>query len=458
MRKSLATVTLLAAVVLAFAWVLGSQSQRFYQTALTRLQEKGMRVLDSRYRRGWFRSDASVRIELPPSVGRALDIGAISLRIESRIVHGPWDLEALRLPPSVALIENRVELPLAGSASLPLLLNTRVELDGSAETEIQIPSISRHIENSAMETEEGLGELKFSRGAANVEGRLDFPFVSLSIPDGFRIELRDLRAQADGSRWIRALYTGEGAMSLGRAELRASDASLLALGLSVTGKTVADGGLWNLELASQVEKLTLNDMAYGPSQVSLSLRRLPGDVLASLQQAMQRLSGSPRDPSLTVVAAAAILAEHLPLLLADDPRLTLDPVVITTTEGIIRGRLSLASQELTRNALERSDAWLGHLVGEGELSLPRPLLLRLLEGWERDQLLERLQRHGQSTAPPPETLDDEIVVSARQRLALLVRQGWLVEEAGGLAARAKLADAFLTVNGKTLPVGTAALP
>lgn len=455
MKRGLFTAAaLLAVVVLALPWVLGTKTQRVYETALARMQEQGMRVIDNRYRRGWLSSEASVRIGLPPGAGRPIGASATPVQIKSRIDHGPWGLGSTRLPPSAALIESRVELPVPWLESSPLLLRTSVELDGSGTTEMRTPAVWLVSESADLQTGEGRGELKFAARFANVEARFELPSVSLSIPGGIRFDLRDLRVRAEGARWIGALYTGDGTVSLERAELRAPDASLLAQGLVATGMTTSDDGLLSMELTQRVDELSVNGAAYGPSQVSFSLRRLPGDALASFQQAMQELSAGALDRTLTVVAMAAILVEHLPSLLAEDPRLALKEVEISTPEGRIRGRLSLGTQGLTRQTLERPGAWLEHLAGECDLSVPRPLLLRLLEGWQRSQLLETVPWSRQQTPVLPAMLDAEIATAARDRLDVLVRQGWLVEEVGGLRTNAMLADALLTVNGKTIPVGT----
>jgi uncharacterized protein YdgA (DUF945 family) len=310
MKRGLAAAAVaLAAVVLGLPWVLGAQFQRVYETALARMQEQGMRVIDSRYRRGWLSSETSVRIRLPRAVGQSLGFGPIPLRIESRIVHGPRGFGSTLLPPAAALIESRVELLFPGLELPPLLLKTRVELDGSGTSEIRTPAISHQTESADLQIQEGRGELRFAAGFADVEGHFDLPSLSLSIP-----------------------------------------------------------------------------------------------------------------------------------------------------EGRILGRLSVDGQGLTPQILERPGAWLEHLAGEGELSVPRPLLLRLLEGWQRSRLLETAQWRGQETPRPSEMLDTEIATTARERLDVLVRQGWLAEEAKGLTTTVMLADALLTVNGKTIPVGTVTMP
>ena len=454
MRQGLAVVALvLAAAIMGLPWVLGSQAEAVYEDALAQLQQQGVRVLDGRYRRGWFTSDASVAIELPQSSGQTPVV--VPLRLASEVAHGPWTHGSLRLLPSAALIESRLELLIPGIESLPLLLTTRVELNGGGVTRIRLPGLSQQSAALDMEMAEGAGELKFSAGFASVEGGFEIPSLSLSAPEGMRIDLQDLRTSGSGARWRAGLNTGEGSLSLGRAEVSAPDLSLLAGGLSVTGNAIPDGELLNMELVYRVEDLTVNGAVYGASQLSLFLRRLPGEALASMRQAMQEVTTGAVDESLVAVAVAAIVAEHLPRLLADDPELALERLEISTPEGVVGGRLSIASQGLTSDDLARPVGWVDRLAGEGELSIPRPLLLQLLEGWQYRQVQERLQQQGLQSPTLPQGLVKEVAMAAQEQLDSLVGQGWLAEKENTLTVALRLENALLTVNGKSIPIGTA---
>ena len=454
MRQGLAVVALvLAAAIMGLPWVLGSQAEAVYEDALAQLQQQGVRVLDGHYRRGWFTSDASVAIELPRSAGQTPVV--VPLRLASQVAHGPWTHGSLRLLPSAALIESRLELLIPGIESLPLLLTTRVELNGGGVTRIRLPGLSQQSAALDMEMVEGAGELKFSVGFAAVEGELSIPRpLLLQLLEDWRY--RQVLEQLQQQGLQRAgLNTGEGSLSLGRAEVSAPDLSLLAGGLSVTGNAIPDGELLHMELAYRVEDLTVNGAVYGASQLSLFLRRLPGEALASMQQAMQEVTTGAVDESLVAVAVAAIVAEHLPRLLADDPELALERLEISTPEGVVGGRLSIASQGLTSDDLARPVGWVDRLAGEGELSIPRPLLLQLLEGWQYRQVQERLQQQGLQSPTLPQGLDKEVAMAAQEQLDSLVGQGWLAEKENTLTVALRLENALLTVNGKSIPIGTA---
>jgi hypothetical protein len=331
-RGLIAAGALLAAVIAGLPWALGAHARSLYENALAYLQEQGMRVLDSRYDRGWLSSSAAVQLALPFEFKRNPGLGAASIQVRSRVHHGHLGLGIPRLAPAAALIESRAELP--SLESPPLLLETRVEMDGSGVTRIRLPVAAPAPADERPDTPQDLGELRFTAGFATAEGRFE----------------------------------------------------------------------------------------------------------------------------LSATTLAAILNEQAPLWPAGDSEPALDRIVIGTTAGAVRARLSLASRAPASEGAEKPEGWLERLVAEGEISIPRPLLQRLLEGWQRRELLEALRLEGLGSQRISADLKAQSAAAAQDRLAFLVRRRWLGEQAGALVAAFRLADALLTINGKTLPVAAAPSP
>lgn len=307
MKKGLAVAaTLLAATILGLPWALGSRAQTVYDNALAQLQEQGVGVLDSRYRRGWFTSDASVAIEVPQSPSQTQGAAVVPLRLESQVAHGPWTYGSLRLLPSAALIESRLVFLVSGLEPIALWLTTRVELDGGGVMRVRLPEISIHGAALGMAGADGSGELKFSPGFSSAAGWFEMPSLSLS-----------------------------------------------------------------------------------------------------------------------------------------------------TSKGVIRGRFSVVSQGLTTSEQPRPGGWIERLAGEGELILPRPQLLLLLEDWQQRQVLKQLQQDEVRSPTLPEGLENVVSTAAREQLDSLVRQGWLAEKDDNLKVAFRLEDTLLTLNGKSIPIGAA---
>lgn len=449
MKKGLlAAVAVLAAAVAGLFWVLGGQAERLYRDALGGLSAQGLSLVDSRYERGWFSSSATADLVLTTPPGGSPPAEGPRLHVASRIDHGPWSLAAPRLLPAAAVVDSRVELPVPGLDLPPLLLATVIELDGSGVTRLRLPPER----GTGLEVAEGRGEVRFARGRAS--GWFELPALDLTADVGVRIALRGLRTESAGTRWIGGLFAGNGSLTLTELRVQAPGGELIASGIAITAENVPDAGLMKARAEYRAEGLEVNGAQYAPSLLSISVSRLPGDELASLQQALWEASAEPVTGPMASVALGAVLASHLPRLLAADPGLALDRLEVTTPWGRVEGHLTLSTRGLTREVLERPGAWTAHIVGDAEIGLPRTLLIDMLENWRRQEALAELRkREGERAALPVET-EAEIADAAQDQLVGLIRDGWVVEREGRAMTAVKLADALLTVNGKGIALRT----
>ncbi|MEA3277175.1 MAG: DUF945 family protein [Pseudomonadota bacterium] len=457
MKKTFVVAALvLAAAVVALPWVLGGQARGLYENALAGLPAQGVGVLESHYERGWFGAQAIADLAPISRVGEGPAGQEARLIIASHISHGPWCLRAPRLLPVAATIDSRVDFSIPGMELPPLLLTTLLELDGSGVTHLRVPGAAGG-SGTGIEAAEGRGEARFSSGFAAGEVWFELPALDLAVDGGTQVHVRDLRTESAGSRWVGGLFAGEGSLRLGEMSVRFPDGDLLAKGISVAVESVPDGALLNMRADSRVDALRVNEAEYAPSRAVISLSRLSVEELASLQQALQDLSGGQVAQSMAGTAMAAIFASHLPQLLATDPGVALERLEIATPQGAATGRLALSAQGLTPEVLAQQGAWLEHLVADGALSLPKDLLLGLLKGWHRQRALDELrEREGETDVRVD--IEPKVAEAARDQLADWLRHGWLVEQEGRLMTAIKLADALLTVNGKTIPIGAAAAP
>ncbi|MGA7983378.1 MAG: YdgA family protein [Chromatiaceae bacterium] len=459
MRRVLPVVALLALVALGLPWWLGGEAERLYDRALAQLSAQGLRVLDSHYERGWFASRATAKLVLRPRSPRTTGRQELAVRVESLIQHGPWSLKAPRMLPAAAFIESRVSFGPKAAESPSVDLDTIVDVDGGGVTRLHVPARkpSGTQEPAQITLAQGTGELRFSPDLASGQGWLELPAVQLTA-DGETVRVRNLRIQSSGSRGVGGFLTGTGHLTVGEVDAEGLGGNLRASGISMAGESRPDGDLLNLHAEYRVTDLVINGARYAPSVLALSIRRLAGPALASLQQALDALSENGVEPSTAGITAAAIFASHLPALLTADPGIALERLEISTPDGPVSGKLSVAVNGLTPQALRRRGAWLQHLVGEGELDLPEPLLVRLMTDWRRRQVLAELRKQDEQVATVPTEYEARIAAAAAEQLAGLVRQGWVTQERGRITTGVKLADALLTINGKTLPLGVPDVP
>jgi uncharacterized protein YdgA (DUF945 family) len=170
--------------------------------------------------------------------------------------------------------------------------------------------------------------------------------------------------------------------------------------------------------------------------------------LVRLREQLERIAAQPVTESMAGIAFGAVLVEHLPPLLAPNPGLSLERLSITTPEGAVEGEASVSVNGLTLQAMMRPGAWLSHIDGDLRLSLPEPVAYRLLESWHLRQ--EQARRADAAQADGAGMRQ-----AAREQIADWRRHGWVTAANGRLTTNVRLADALLTVNGKSLPVNQA---
>lgn len=445
-----------AALLLGLPWVLGSRVGQAYQDVLSSLQDQGLQVVESGYERGWLRSVASTDF-LP--VRASPGASGFGLRIRSNIDHGPWWLDQFRLRPAAARIRSRLELVVPGAATSDLLIDSLIGLEGSVRMRLVLPATrAATADKLGVEIAEGGGELYLSPGAESLSGWFELPAVTLAAHGGEGAQLRGLRLEVSGARDGERMF--EGTLRLTAAEFRSAlpNGGLEVGDVSVVIENRPEMGLLNARAAWRAERLQVGGRAYGPSEVVLSLERVPGAELAALRQSLREISAQPVAGSVTGIAVGAVLAELLPRLLAADPAIALEHLELSTAEGPVGGHASLSVQGLTRTVMAQPGAWISHLVGEGELLMPKALLLELFQEWRQRQALADLRKTRGDTAEPPPDLAAETADAARVELDRWLRDGWLVERNGRVSATLRLGDALLTINGKTLPISDSGSP
>ena len=151
------------------------------------------------------------------------------------------------------------------------------------------------------------------------------------------------------------------------------------------------------------------------------------------------------------IARLAVLLRHLPELAATNPSVAIKRLNIATPEGQASGHLTLGVQGLTETDLLSKGAWIQRLTGDGELSLPRRVALKLATR----AILQKAQGATDRQGQPALTADQEQAAAdaATAQLDGLVSSGWISAEGDRIKTVLMLADGLLTINGKTLPIG-----
>lgn len=403
----------------------GHLAQAAYRDLVSGLAQRlpDAEVRQSRYRRGWLRSDTGLELLLSDPAA----VAPLRIRLESQIDQGPWVWVSSGLPPALARVRTRVEIGGPNLELPPLLVTTALSVDGSGAARIRAPAGEiavaadaariRHAELSAL--------VRVGPDRRTVWTSLSLPAIALLDEAGPRASLSALRLDAE--------LTGDGAGSR-----RGSGA--------LDPASAHRGALLDLRLSLSAGGIVSGEEAYGPAEIRLAAERLDAAALDALTEGLRTLGSDPVSQPMRGLLMAGLIARVVPRLAAGGARLAIDPVRVRTPQGPATGRLELCLETPgdapSRSPLDRG-AGLTMLRAEGEFDLPEAAALSWLE---RIGVADAWPESA-GPAGPQRARED-----ARALLEAWVRDGWVSRDGGRLSSALRLGDALMTINGKTFPL------
>ncbi|MCU0254940.1 MAG: YdgA family protein [Acidobacteria bacterium] len=432
----------------------GIQAQRDYDALVAQLQSAGYRLEEQSYARGWFRSEARLRLALPAGVATT---SVPTLVLRSHVVHGPF-LGAERLPFGLARIDTEIGLDdrmLFAAAPQPPV-QVLFGFGGTAEAVLQVPSQRVLLLDGQMSAELAgvTGHIRFTAGRAEAQGFVAVPGLRVATTDGARAELRGARLDLALEPGPSGLPTGVWRMVLESLEAGGPDApeavSLQSLEISADSREQAGEVTLIAEYGAGVA--VIEGERYGPLAIRLRAAHLPAAALVRLRDAVETVRRSAVPPEAAVAVALLPLVDEL---LASDPLVALERLQIDTPVGRVEGDLEVRAVGLRLADAARLGTLglLSKLDGKASLRVPEPLL----RAGFRQQALARL-----TAADPAEGRRAEQAAEAArladQQLAALLAQELAVKEGDRVAAVASWRNGLLTVNGKTIPLPSPTAP
>jgi len=410
-------------------------------------------ILQNSYHQGWFASSAALEVLIPADPAARPPAAPTRIRLDSRIQQGPGIWFTPRFPPLLGRVQTRAEiqgLPLALPA---LMVQTDLQVDGSALMRLQAPAGETAVTAEALGLRHGelSGEVRLASDREAISGRLVLTDLAVLATTGPIVRLSELELEADlpsdsagtGRLDVARVEVDGMASGIGSTPIGAPGIRLEGFGIRMVRDT-RDGRL-DARLSFSATELSTAGETYGPSEMVLAAERLDTDALVDLAEGMRLLGSGRVSQEMRGLITAGLMARLLPRLAASGARLAVDPVRIQTPKGPAMGRLDLRldpDAPLPRWPSLAFGDWLALFQVDGELSVPEAVALSWLErfGDERSLSLS----------------DTNAIAAAREEadelLGTWTRGGWISRQDGRVASAVRLGDGLLTVNGKTLPI------
>ena len=464
-RLALVAAALLALALLALPPLVGSMTEAHVRERVAAIDASpsvGAEVTS--FQRGWFRSRATIELELvPPGVAAAsgaagAPLGAFAaLPIVVELAHGPVAvLDGVHFGWSKAIA--RADAAASGIADLEQTLGVPYLFEFRSRTS--------YLGNLAFDADVPPFELPFLEAlltfsGATFAGTFDTPHLvadaqigsaALASPTG-TFAVSGLQATVDNVLRSQLVLPGESTFSIASISatgpLQGTAPTFEATNLRVRSNVAVDaaGALLDMRVNYDLDSIRLDESEITSGVMELRMRNL--DVAA-----IEAYSALARDAAAIGSDPAAIVASLGPQLeraLKAGPSVVLDPLRFRYNDEPFEGRV-----EITTNT--------ARLPPAGTLSLDNWLMLLSLVNVNADvrvsktlasnlaMLAARLQLAGDFSIPADQ-LDYMVEAQSGLMLAILTSQGVLIEDGDDYRSSLDFTDGALTLNGSLLPFG-----
>ena len=397
-------------LVLALPFWFGREAEKTYHDMLDQLSGRsGILFTAKHYERGWLSSSAETTLRHPQI--------PLEFKARHRISHGPLPLDRFlegdwRLTPVQARITSQISLDAPGKQNTsswpPLSAETTLRLNGDGTLHAEMPPIETTGDKGEIIDWRGISaDITFDQAWRKI--RLDAHLPSLSVTASGQqgdVTLSKVTMHSDTQEGIAGYFFGEGSLSVGRLEFGKASGrvGLKGLALSVTARPADD-------TVNMIFRYTLNegivtDETFGPVQLVMEARRLDAASLVKFKKAIDVINrGNPPNPQMAILITGKTVV-LLGELAKKAPELEITRLSFKTNEGEITGKAKFVLDGRNRDLTQSPVKLLTTLTGNLEISIPEPLLKRLLTPVIRQDIVAFRQR-GALTADELAKLDPE---------------------------------------------------
>ncbi|MES1923940.1 DUF945 family protein [Salinisphaera sp. T31B1] len=465
-RTLIVGLLVLAALAVGAPALTGLYLAREFDQSVARLQRPGLlEVVSSRLTRGWFTSDATIRVALSGPLCAGPPCPSVTLT--SRIHHGPIAFNAPIEPghgltPSLGVVETRLDLSTLWPRRVfepelpPVGLITRVGFDGQARTALKMAGtrteISRRQRQAHLDLDAVTGNIAQSMtgGVSSVD--LKAPQLRLLAEQGAQFVWRDLTLDHAPATSATAAATRLNMAALTLADGMGSAGQIrdLRMRWQPMAADARPGSGLSGHAELHAESWVVDDLRGGPVAVQADLKHIDPMAVQSLGEAL----GNLYDARGLIVpeVRARLYRQWLPGVLANRAALDIQRLNVVTERGVIDAHMRIVAPETLRPVRLLADA-VSQLNVDLAVSLPvaiaRDLAVQVMlangrspydiEETDIDRALGELVGQGLIERRPDETV---------YRLALTIEAGRLRLNGRNQIGWQSLVDQFETARAR----------
>ncbi|MGD2166733.1 MAG: YdgA family protein [Gammaproteobacteria bacterium] len=457
---------LIAVTAIGLPPVIGGMTESSVRAHIAQMDENPMFAMQvSDYERGWFSSQAQVRIAfderyLELAAADAGDIAAGAdqgITVPVRIAHGP-----VVVTDGLYFGMSRIYAVLGDSDPLVAMATQELGLDHLAELSGQVSYFGTFDFTGSMPPIEYIGETgQISFSGLHLDGTARGPDLQLDgrMEDlamdaaGTAVTIENLDVASDSTRINQLLWAGEfdgGIESMTIVDtLAGADGAIELTGLQLDGRVDLDdtGELFDASASYTAESVRLpgEDMLLSDAELGIGITNLSVEALTEYYETAMDID--PRNPAPAAILLPGIGAR----LLAANPAVSIDPIRFTLDGSSLNAAISLRTVNGDQSDIDLSNPMmlLGMFEASARIAASKPLF-EMLAG---QAAAAQLGAVDPAQLPPNQDIESLAAGQASVMIISLLGQGYLVDDGENYSTEIEYANGEVLINGMPLPLG-----
>jgi uncharacterized protein YdgA (DUF945 family) len=414
-------VLLLTAALVGLPFWLGMEAEKTYQTLLERAsRSSGFQVKAKTYERGWFRSTAETLISYP---GLPLEFTAAH-----KIDHGPFPLKRwlqgeFSLTPIQARIESEIRVAATGQGAMaalpPLTTDLTIGLHGDGRLRIKLPPThTKGADGVSFDWRGVAGDIDFDREWKQFRTELQSPgfAVNTTADKSAEVSVSNITFRSNLREGVAGYLFGDNALAIGQMNFQSPAAHVTMQEMEIAASTRAAGESVNMVLDYKIRAIDIATEHYGPSQVTVELRKLDVATLMKFRNEMEAIHRKDLPPAQASLMTLGKSMELIGALAKKAPELEITRMSFKTAQGELQGKGKLVLDGSKVNIAENPMLVLTALSGNFELSIPpgmvrqilAPLILSDIESYRQAGSLSARERANLDPATMAKVVDQAL--------------------------------------------------
>ena len=479
MKKVVAVGVVLIAILLGAFYVTGVLTERNLKQTIQAMHESNkLKVRVARYRRGLFKSDVTLNVEMisPAQViekeGHKIfkPSNTYFMPVPLAIYHGPVILAGMTPKFGLGYANTQLTIPgryikhfhskyTEGSSKPQLHLNVFVNF--AANTSISITTPEFQLVSTEKDSNfkwKGMqSDIDIARSLSDIRGTVEIDGLTWE-QDKTLTELNKVDSYFKLYKSDFDLFLGDSGVNIPAATVSQGNMRLIEVNnLEIKSNSYIDKSLFNSSLQGSLDKLYINKETYKNCSVDLYIRNLDAKTLLDVNKKIKRAqNGTERQRKQAIIS----VLPDLPVLLNKGAEVEISDFNMTMNDGSVRGNFIVS---LPNDSNKNPFYLIQKIRGSGHIQISKALLSSLLNDMYQknnaknalpvaaSQPVDAAQNADSATRETADKITNpaEIAkISSENKIAELLNRGVIVADGSNYIADIRVVQGRVIINDK----------